>query len=282
MDEDSLRPTPDTKQHKLVAFGNIDQTADASYFVRFLDAAGADPSFQAYKRRTTVLLDARPGQRLLEVACGTGDDARVLASLVAPDGRVTAIDNSAAMVAEARQRAAAAGLPIDFQVGNAQHLELPDSSFDGCRCDRGFMHIPDPRQALAEMVRVAKPGGRIVVFEVDFETMTIDAPERPLARKIVNAWTDGFRNGWLGRYVPGFYRAQGLTDVIVEPHVLRTIAPLASEVFGPKTVARALAVGAVNESEAAAWLTYLDAALETGQFFSTLTGFLVSGRKPSR
>jgi hypothetical protein len=128
---------------------------------------------------------------------------------------------------------------------------------------------------------VAKPGGRIFVFEVDFETLTIDAPDRKLARKIVQAWTDAFRNGWLGRYVPGFFRAQGLAEVIVEPHVLRTAGPLALEVFGPKTVARALAVGAVTEGAAAAWTTYIDAALQTGNFFSTLTGFLVSGRKPA-
>jgi ubiquinone/menaquinone biosynthesis C-methylase UbiE len=184
------------------------------------------------------------------------------------------------MVAEARQRAPA-GLPIDFQVGDAQRLELPDNTFDGCRCDRSFMHIPEPQQALAEMVRVARPAAPIVVFEVDFETFTIDAPDRKLARRLVNTWTDSFRNGWLGRYVPGFFRAQGLTDVRVEPHVLQTIAPLAQEVFGPKTVARALALAAVSADEAAAWLAYLDEALQAGTCFSTLTGFLVSGRKPS-
>jgi ubiquinone/menaquinone biosynthesis C-methylase UbiE len=278
-DGGSTSPTADLK-HKLVSFGSIDQTADASYFIRFLDAAGADPSFQAYKQRTADLLEARPGRRFLEVACGTGDDARALARLVAPDGLVVGIDNSAGMVAEASRRAAGTGLPVEFRVGDAMHLQSPDNYFDGCRCDRSFMHIPEPRQALAEMVRVAKAGAAIVVYEVDFETLTIDAPDRKLARKVVNAWTDGFRNGWLGRYVPGFYRELGLADIRIEPHVLRTIGPLAQEVFGPKTVARALATGAVTESESAAWLGYLDEALKTGTCFSTLTGFLVCGRKP--
>jgi ubiquinone/menaquinone biosynthesis C-methylase UbiE len=267
-------------QHKLVNFGTIDQTADAAYFIRFLDTAGAEPSFQAYKRRTTALLEPRPGQRLLEVACGTGDDARELAKLVAPAGRVVAVDNSAAMVAEASKRAEG-GLPIEFHTGDAQKLDFPDNSFDGCRCDRSFMHIPEPRRALAEMVRVAKPGAPVVVFEVDFETLTIDAPDRKLARKVINAWTDCFRNGWLGRYIPGFYRDQGLADIRVEPHVLRTVGALVDEVFGAKTVTRARETGTLSELEATAWLAYLDDALKSGQYFSTLTGFLVSGRKPS-
>jgi len=273
-------PQAQEAKHKLVSFGNIDQTADATYFIRFLDAAGADPSFQAYKQRTAELLEARPGRRFLEVASGTGDDARALARLVAPGGQVVGIDNSAAMVAEASRRTAATGLPIEFQAGDAQNLTFPDNYFDGCRCDRSFMHIPDPRQALAEMARVAKPGAALVVFEVDFETLTIDAPDRQLARKIINTWTDGFRNGWLGRYVPGFYRDLGLAGIRVEPHVLHTIGPLAQEVFGPKTTARALSTGAISESESAAWLTYLDEALKAGTCFSTLTGFLVCGRKP--
>lgn len=267
-------------QHKLVSFGSIDQTADAAYFIRFLDTAAAEPSFQAYKRRTTELLEARPGKRLLEVACGTGDDARALARLVDPGGQVVAIDYSEAMIAEARTRADGSGLPIEFQTGDAQQLDFPERSFDGCRCDRSFMHIPDPQRALAEMVRVARPGAPIVVFEVDFETLTIDAPDRKLARKIIQVWTDGFRNGWLGRYVPGFYRDQGLTGVIVEPHVLRLNEAVVRELVGAKTLARTQESGAVTADEAFAWLAYLDSAFKCGQFFSTLTGFLVSGRKP--
>lgn len=268
-------------QHKLVGFGSIDQTADPRYFIQFLDTAGAEASFQAYKRRTTELLEARPGQGMLEVACGTGDDARALAQHVAPAGRVIGIDNSATMVAEARQRAEGTGLPIEFHVGDAQRLDFPDDMFDGVRCDRSFMHMPDPQGVLAEMVRVARPGARIVVYEVDFETVTIDAPDRTLARKVVNVWTDGFRNGWLGRYIPGFFRKLGLADLIVEPHVLRLTAALVTEVVGPKTLARAQETGAISLSEAAAWLAYLDGALETGNVFSTLTGFLVRGRKPA-
>lgn len=266
-------------QHQLVSFGRIDQTADAKYFIQFLDTASAEASFQAYKKRTAELLEPAPGKVLLEVACGTGDDARALAQRVVPGGRVVALDNSAAMVAEARQRTAATELPIEFHVGDAMNLPFADATFAGVRCDRSFMHVPDPRRVLAEMVRVAWPGAPVVVYEVDFETVTIDAPDRALARQVVNAWTDGFRNGWLGRYIPGLFHEAGLADVRIEPHVLRLNEALVREVVGPKTVARAQDTGVLTPDQAAVWLAYLDGALAFGRFFSTLTGFLVAGRK---
>ncbi len=264
-------------EHKLVEFRNIDRSTDPDYFIRFLDNASSVESFQAYKRRATEWLAARPGDEVLEVACGTGDDAQALARLGC---RVIGVDYSRAMVAEARRRAEGKGLPLEFHWADAQQLDLQDSRFDACRCDRSFMHMAEPKRALAEMVRVTKSGGRVVVFEVDFETLTIDAPDRVLARKVIHAWTDGFRNGWLGRYVPAFFRELGLLDVKVEPHVLRQNEMLANELVGQATTARARETGVITADEAAAWLGYVETALRTGRYFSTLTGFLVCGRKP--
>src|SRR5208283_1210048 len=121
---------------------------------------------------------------------------------------------------------------------------------------------------------------RIVVYEVDFGTHTIDAPDRSLARKVMNAWSDSFRNGWLGRYVPGLYHDLGLADIHVEPAVLQLNAPLVNEMVGPATVSRLQETGAISAEEAFTWLSYLDAAQQSGRVFSTLTGFIVGGRKP--
>ncbi len=65
--------------HKLYGFTSVDQTGDADYFIRFLDAAAAETSFQDYKRQSFALLDLKAGDRVLEVGCGTGDDALALA-----------------------------------------------------------------------------------------------------------------------------------------------------------------------------------------------------------
>ncbi len=268
-------------KHKLFGFTDVDRTADPAYYIRFLDEACAEASFQAYKRRSYNLLDIREGHRILEVGCGTGDDARAMAALVGPGGEVVAVDGSQAMIAEARKRAEGSGLPVRFEPGDAHHLDFPDGSFDGCRCDRTFMHLQDPPKALAEMARVTRPGGRVVVYgEVDFETLVIDAPDRPLARKIVNAWCDGFRNGWLGRRIPALFRDAGLLDVAVSAETLRLTYPLAIQMVGPPTVERALASETISPSQAEGWLAWLLQTEEAGRLFCTLTGFLVAGRKP--
>jgi ubiquinone/menaquinone biosynthesis C-methylase UbiE len=262
----------------LVDFKQIDRTNDPTFFIRFLDTASAEATFQAYKRRINELLEILPGQRILDVGCGTGDDAAAMARQVG-SGQVVGVDASQLMVAEAQKRAASWQLPIEFQIADAMQLPFGDNSFDGCRCDRSFMHIPDPKQALAEMLRVAKPGGRIVVYEVDFGTLTIDAPDRPLARKVLNVWCDGFRNGWLGRYVPAIFQDLKLADIVVEPAVVRLNAALVNSVVGPATVNRAVETGVVSVEESKRWLDYLNEVMLTGRFFSSMTGFLVAGRK---
>lgn len=264
-------------------FGNVDQTQSPEFFIRFLDAATADDSFQAYKRQTFALLEPRPGVQILDVACGTGDDARALAAMVGPTGKVVGVDRSEAMVDEARRRAEGSGLPVEFQPADALALPFPDGRFDACRCDRSFMHIPDPRQALAEMVRVVKPGSPVVVYEVDFETTTIDVPDRDVARRVIRVWCDGFRDGWQGRRVPNLFRDLGLDDLLIRPATL--VMPydgVANLMLGTETTRRAQAAGAVTAAEADAWLHQLEELHRADRFFATLTGFIVRGRKPGR
>jgi ubiquinone/menaquinone biosynthesis C-methylase UbiE len=264
---------------RLEEFGRIDQTADPGYFIRFLDAACAEESFQIYKRRMTDLLEIREGSQILDLGCGTGDDARQMSKLVGRSGRVVGIDNSQAMISEALQRAKEANGPVEFQVADALELPFADGSFTGCRADRSLMHIPPTRRALAEMLRVSRPGGRLVVYEVDFETVVINADDRVLARKIAHTWCDGFRNGWLGRYLPALFEELGLKEVTIWPHTLLLTPALALPILGPTTVEKAVTLGTITAVEGRTWLRDLADQERTGHFFSTLTGFLVAGRK---
>jgi ubiquinone/menaquinone biosynthesis C-methylase UbiE len=266
-------------KHKLFGFTNVDRDADPDYFIRFLDEISADESLQAYKRQTFQMLELREGQRVLDVACGTGADVHVLAKLVAPGGAVVGLDNSEAMVREAQKRAVGCGLPVTFQTGDAESLDFPNNSFDATRADRVFMHLAKPQQVLREMTRVTRPGGRVLVYEVDFETMLIDVSDRVLGRKIFNTWCDGFRNGWLGRHVPALFHEEKLRDVQVIPATIRNRFPIAWQFAGPRTVERAQAAGTITAAEGEAWLKELQALEASGRFFSTLTGFIVVGRK---
>ena len=109
-----------------------------------MDLANEMASVQACKRRMTALLQPQVGQRILDLGCGAGDDARALARLVAPGARVVGVDNSEVMLAEARRRAVGLCLSLEYRLGDAERLELPDETFDAARSERTFMHLEAP------------------------------------------------------------------------------------------------------------------------------------------
>ena len=262
-------------RHILFGFTNVDQTTNPDYFIRFLDTASSQESFQSYKRRSFSLLEIEPGQRILELGGGTGDDARALAALVGPRGRVDCVDNSQAMVDEAQKRVAGSGLPIFFQVGDAHHLSFADD------LRRQLLLIArswpeDLAAGVAEQLPGPPPG---FVYEV-IGDIGHRCPTGVLARKIMNTGADGFRNGWLGRHIPALFQEAGLLDVRVQPETLRLTYPLICQVAGQATVERARAAQVISAAEGETWLRFLDLANETGRLFSTITGFLVVGRKP--
>jgi ubiquinone/menaquinone biosynthesis C-methylase UbiE len=262
----------------LARFGQIDRTGDAAGFVRFLDAACAAESFRSYKRHLLECMNLSPGARALDVGCGTGDDVLDMAQAVGPSGRIVGLDNSAAMLEEAKRRAA--GLDnVEFHLGEGTVLPFADGSFDAARADRTLMHVPDVRLALVEMIRVTRDGGRVVVFEVDFETAVIDVEDRVLARKILHTWCDGFRDGWLGRRMPGLFADVGLKQIQVVPYALLLTPPLALAIMGRPTAEKAARHGTITPAEAECWLAHLEEKQQGGRFFSTLTGFLVAATR---
>jgi ubiquinone/menaquinone biosynthesis C-methylase UbiE len=103
-----------------------------------------------------------PGDKVLDVACGTGLVSLQAARSVGPSGRVLGIDLSGQMVEVATRRATSCGLAnVDFARMGGEALEMPDESFDAALCALGLMYMPDPAQALREMRRVLRPGGRL-------------------------------------------------------------------------------------------------------------------------
>ncbi len=98
---------------------------------------------------------------VLEISVGTGRNL----PHYPPDVRITAVDISARMLEIARARAAELGRDADLRLGDAQALELSDSSFDTVVCTLALCSIPDPRAAVAEMKRVLRPGGRALLLE---------------------------------------------------------------------------------------------------------------------
>jgi SAM-dependent methyltransferase len=109
-------------------------------------------------------ISPQPGQRVLELAAGLGETGMLAAELVAPMGGVIVSDQAEAMLEGARARAGALGLSnVEFQVLNAEWIDLPVASVDAVLCRWGYMLMADPATALAETRRVLRPRGRLAL-----------------------------------------------------------------------------------------------------------------------
>jgi ubiquinone/menaquinone biosynthesis C-methylase UbiE len=118
---------------------------------------------QPAQTKLLALANLRPGERVLDVACGTGLVTFAAAAQVGAAGHVVGVDISEGMVAIARGRADEQGFDhVRFGRMDAEHLDLPDASFDVALCALGLMYVPDVRTAVDEMTRVLVPGGRVV------------------------------------------------------------------------------------------------------------------------
>jgi len=112
-------------------------------------------------------LQLRDGDRVLDVGCGSGRLAILFAARVAPSGSVDGIDAAPEMIKLATARARRHGLPAHFQAAFAQRLPFGDTSFDAVACTLALHHVAedDQQTAVAEMHRVLKPGGRLLLAE---------------------------------------------------------------------------------------------------------------------
>lgn len=251
--------------------------------MQYLDTVRLSRFARQYKSETFGALGLGEGDRVLEVGCGTGDDAIEMAKLVGSTGRVTGVDNDGHMLEVGRRRAVEAGVTVEFQVADVHHLPFDDRSFDACRADRVFMHLEDPLRALSEMVRVLRPGGRVLVVEPDWETIVVDSPDRDTTRAIVHMIADeNIRHGWIGRQLPALFKNCGLSDIRASLIGTSTSSfKLAERVLSlRRNVGKASREGLISPQQARQWMDDLQKAGEEDRFFAAIGGLQVFGRKP--
>lgn len=178
--------TEDT--HRL-GYRRVDDDPHADVLIATMDGTARWDATLRLRSWERAHLGLTPGQRLLDVGCGLGEAALALAEDLGGDGELVGVDSSERMLQVARSNAAAAGCRVRFTVGDARSLDEPDGSFDAARSERTLQWLSDPAVAVAELVRVVRPGGRVSLLDSDWSTFTIDVGDDALSALV----RDGMR-----------------------------------------------------------------------------------------
>ena len=168
-----MTSTPGTRPDYTTSFGN---NAAENYQKYFVPVIGGPFALDLVNEA-----GLRPGQRVLDVACGTGTIARLAAERVGSSGRVSALDVNAAMLSVARSLPSA--IPVKWYETAAESMPLPDHSFDVIFCGLGLQFFADKAAALREMHRVLKPDGRVYI-STPVPNAFFDLFDRALARHV--------------------------------------------------------------------------------------------------
>jgi ubiquinone/menaquinone biosynthesis C-methylase UbiE len=252
----------------------------------YLDRVASSGLMQQVANATLALLALKPGDRVVDVGCGSGALIPRLCAEVGKAGHVLGIDYAEGFVREARARIEASGLSdvATVELGDASSLKLPPSSFNAAHCERLLMHLVDPDLAIREMVRVVRPGGVVVAAEPDWPGVRFDHPDQ-------EAFTMVFRSSVTAQTADAgltLYRRfgeAGLVDRRCIPISVAVTDIAQSRVFGLRLeagVEALLAKGVMQPERLKAVVPALEAQSAAGNYYSVATMHVVAGTVPRR
>lgn len=234
---------------------------------RRLVAAYLTPDVVAQRRIVRNWLELRPGERVLDVGVGPGFLAAEMAREVGADGMVAGIDVSESMLAIAKGQDAA----VDLRAGSAGRIPYPDAGFDVAVSTQVLEYVVDVPVALAELHRVVRPGGRILILDTDWDSIVWRSGDDARMAAVLAAWEGHLADPRLPRRLLGELRSAGFTPDT--PLVL----PLLNVGFDPARAYSTAMIdligdfvaerGALPAAEVDAWKADLR-SLGDGYFFS--------------
>jgi arsenite methyltransferase len=229
------------------------------------------------RRRELVraALGARSGDRVLDVGCGPGFYVTELLEAVGRNGLVVGVDGSADMLAVAAKRAEGHD-NVEFHEADATALPVPDGSFDRALSVQVLEYVRDVPAALAEIRRALRPRGRVLVWDVDWATVSWHATDAELTRRVLAAWDKHLMHTSLPRTLAAQLRDAGFEDVRMDAHCFAT-SELIPDAYGgslvPLLEQYVAEQGGMSQAEAKAWADEQRELGERGEFFFTVTQF---------
>jgi SAM-dependent methyltransferase len=269
------------KQNLTTGFQNVDHSQH-QFLIKFLEDVGVWPPVVEGFETQVRSLDIRDGDHILDVGCGIGLQALLMAGSVGAKGRVVGTDLSQSMIEIAKSRTAGSDLPVEFLVADALAQPFPDQSFDCLRTERVLMYIRDTTAVLAEFMRLLKAGGRIVVFDFDWDAMVIAHRDKELTRKIVRYASDSFPRGRVGAELFVQMKKAGFKKVKVRPSSYAGSGQVAQDIT-KRVFEGILQTGVSNsvftQEEIADWWRAFDEDGGAGNLFISYPGFITSATK---
>ena len=238
----------------------------------------------AARRRRLVrsALGAASGERVLDVGCGPGFYCAELAEEVGPSGSVVGVDPSPAML-ELAARRCGGNETVELRTGDADALPVDDADFDAALCVQVLEYVPDPTAALAEMNRALRPGGRVVVWDVDWATVSMHARDPALTSRVLRAWDEHLVHPSLPRTLGSRLRSAGFEEIHMEAHAFATGEP-DPETYGvamlPFIGAFVVGHNGISNDEAQAWVSEQRELGERGEFYFSITQLCFTATTP--
>lgn len=236
------------------------------------------------KQRSYDLLQVQPDSQVLDVGCGPAVDTIPLSGYIGDKGRIVGVDYDPVMVEAADQELAKTKISKRVQhiQGNVFALPFQDGEFDRVHLERFFQVFPKDSadQIFAELNRVLKKNGRIVIVDMDMATLSVNFGDNEFERKLINYFGLKMRpNGYAGRQLIEILRNNDYKEVSVElmPH---SFGNLTRKYFMNWIITGALDSKFVTQNQADNWKHELDSRVKEGTFLAYITNVLVTGLKP--
>lgn len=235
----------------------------------------------AVRRRRLVraALAATAGERILDVGCGPGFYCAELLEEVGADGSIIGLDSSPQMLALAARRCAGHD-QVEFREADATSLPIEDASFDGAVCVQVLEYVPEVAAGLSELYRALRPGGRVVIWDVDWATVSWHSADPARMDRVLGAWDEHLAHPSLPRTLAAAMRAAGFKDVEMEAHSFAT-TEFDPDNYGVAAVPiiRGFVPGrnGVSKDEAKAWAAEQQEFGERGEFYFACLQFCFKG-----
>jgi arsenite methyltransferase len=237
------------------------------------------------RRRALVreAVRAQPGERILDLGCGPGFYVAELLDEIGDGGSAVGVDVSPQMLAIAGSRCAGR-TNVEFREGPATAVPVDDASFDAALSVQVLEYVADTAAALAELHRAVRPGGRVVVWDVDWGTVSWHSADPQRMARALQAWDAHLAHPSLPQTLTTQLRAAGFADVHMQGHAF-----VSNECDGESYLSATLPLiedylvgsGLIAEDEAHAWADEQRALGERGEYYVACVQFCFSATRPA-